>query len=259
MRAAGSSESGPAYRTTTSCMPRIARRKVDKTPAAIVDLGPGRIAMPSASISAAISGSAWRKASGRITARNVVEASRSRVARWSSPRRSHSRAAVSIAATASARSSITPTSALPGKRQRRTRSSSSHQSICGNMATKESRRRSAVRRPTSSSVAISSSVSPVRVPARWRARRSSRSAGAYRMVPCCPGPSTRAIIRRQPAGQTQPEVGRRPALGIRPSEDAASMPPGPGFSATHRRPPTHQRKIRRCQCPQIVQARRERP
>jgi hypothetical protein len=88
MRAAGFSASLPAYRTTTSCMPRIARRKVGSTPAAITGRGPGRIAMPSASISAAISGSARRK--NRITTFNVVDASRSNAARSASPRFAHS-------------------------------------------------------------------------------------------------------------------------------------------------------------------------
>jgi hypothetical protein len=84
-------------------MPRIARRNAGNTPGVIIGRGPGRIAMPSASISAAISGSARRKASGRITTFNVVDASRSNAARSASPRIAHSRAAVSIAATASGR------------------------------------------------------------------------------------------------------------------------------------------------------------
>ena len=147
-------------------MPRIARRNAGSTPAAITGRGPGRIAMPSASISAAISGSARRRASGRITTFNVVDASRSNAARSVSPRIAHSRAEISIAATASGRGSTTPTRALPGSRQRRTRSSSSQHSICGNMAARESRSRSAVLRPISSSAAISSSVRPARLAAR---------------------------------------------------------------------------------------------
>jgi hypothetical protein len=70
----------------------------------ITGRGPGRIAIHSASISisVAMSVSARRRASGRITARSVVSASRSSAARSVSPRTSHSRATVSIAATASA-------------------------------------------------------------------------------------------------------------------------------------------------------------
>jgi hypothetical protein len=55
--------------------------------------------------------SARRSASGRITARSVLDASRSMPARSASPRTSHSRAAVSTAATTSARGSSTPISA----------------------------------------------------------------------------------------------------------------------------------------------------
>ena len=172
------------------------------------------MATPSASINAAMSGSARRRASGRITARSVTDASRSSAARSVSPRISHSRAEVSIAATASARTSSTPTRALAGSSQRRTRPSSSRQFICGNIAASVSRIRSAVRRPTPSSPAISSSVSPVRVAARWRARRSRFSAGAYLMAPCCALLRAIAITPRA-RRRSRPPAGHRPAPRIR--------------------------------------------
>jgi hypothetical protein len=60
-------------------MPRIARRNAGSTPAATTGRGPGRIAIPSASISAAIAAQ-----TGRITTFNVVDASRSNAARSAS-------------------------------------------------------------------------------------------------------------------------------------------------------------------------------
>ena len=124
---------------------RIARRSVGSTPAAITGRGPGRIAIPSASISAAMSGSARRSASGRIIARNVVEASRSSAARSASPCTSHSRADdLDRCHRLGARRRRRPTRALPGSRQRRTRPSSSQHSICGNIAQRANR--AAVRR-----------------------------------------------------------------------------------------------------------------
>ncbi len=118
-------------------MLRIARRKVGSTLGAITARGPGRIAMPSASINAATSGSARRSASGRITTRKIVDTSLSRAARSGSPRMANSRAEVSIAAKASGRGSTTPTKALPGSRQRRIFFSSSQHSNCGKMSARD--------------------------------------------------------------------------------------------------------------------------